>query len=171
MSVDASTPTPVDVAMMSRALELAEQAAAIGEVPVGAVIYRGETILAEAHNLRESDRDPTAHAEMLALRDAARHMASWRIEDCTLAVTLEPCPMCAGALINARIPRLVYGAPDPKMGAVDTLYQICTDVRLNHRMVVIRSVEADRCATVLQAFFQARRGANPPGKPTPPNDE
>lgn len=159
-------PTAIDVAMMNRALELADQAAAMGEVPIGAVIYRGETILAEAHNLRESQRDPTAHAEMLALRDAAKSMASWRIEDCTLAVTLEPCPMCAGALVNARVSRLIYGASDPKMGAVDTLYQLCTDKRFNHRLEVISGVESDRSAAVLKAFFKACRGSGGPSKPT-----
>lgn len=166
-----TTPTAIDIAMMGRALELAAQAAAIGEVPVGAVIYRGDEVLAEAYNLRESDRDPTAHAEMLALRAAAKTMASWRIEDCTLAVTLEPCPMCAGALVNARLPRLIYGATDPKMGAVDTLFSLCTDTRLNHRLDVIAGVEAERCAAVLKAFFKACRSAKSPAKPSQSNSD
>lgn len=166
-----ATPDAIDIAMMNRALELAAQAAAIGEVPVGAVIYRGDEVLAEAYNLRESDRDPTAHAEMLALRAAAKSMASWRIEDCTLAVTLEPCPMCAGALVNARLPRLIYGTTDPKMGAVDTLFSLCTDPRLNHRLDVIAGVKAERCAAVLKAFFKACRSSTSPAKPSQSNSE
>jgi tRNA(adenine34) deaminase len=164
-SPDAGQPTELDRSMMQRALVLASKAAVMGEVPVGAVIYRGEQVLAEAHNLRESQRDPTAHAEMIAMREAAKAMASWRIEDCTLAVTLEPCPMCAGALVNARVPRLVYGALDPNMGAVDSLYNVCNDPRLNHRLEVVAGVEADQCAAVLQAFFRLRRTPDPPAKP------
>ncbi len=153
--------------MMRRALEQARRAAAIGEVPVGAVIYRGDEILAEAFNLRESSRDPTAHAEVLSLRIAAKKLESWRMEGCSIAVTLEPCPMCAGALVNARMERLVYGAADPKMGAVRTLYQMCDDVRLNHRLEVIAGIEVGDCAEVLQAFFKARRGGENPPKPRP----
>jgi len=143
--------------MMDLALAEAAQAATLGEVPVGAVIYRGETILGRGHNLRESAKDPTAHAEMIALREAAAAMASWRIEDCTMAVTLEPCPMCAGAMINARLPRLIYGADDPKMGCVKTLYELCTDARFNHRLDVIAGVEAEACAEVLRQFFRSLR--------------
>jgi len=163
--VEQSQPTALDRAMMMLALEQAQQAAAAGEVPVGAVIYRGDEILAQAFNLRESQRDPTAHAELLALRIAAPKMASWRMEGCSIAVTLEPCPMCAGALVNARMERLIYGATDPKMGAVHTLYELCTDARLNHRMEVIGGVEAKACAQVLQDFFRARRGAEKLPKP------
>ena len=151
-------PTQLDLAMMSRALALAGQAAAAAaEVPVGAVVHRNGDILAEAHNQREQDRDPTAHAEIVALRRAAAAVGSWRLDDCTMVVTLEPCPMCAGALVNARVSRLVYGAADPKMGCVDTLAQLCTDERFNHRLQVVGNVMADDCARILQRFFQARR--------------
>ncbi|MEX2213729.1 MAG: nucleoside deaminase [Phycisphaeraceae bacterium] len=161
-----SEPSAIDITMMQRALEQARAAAAMGEVPIGAVVYRGEEVLAEAHNLRESQRDPTAHAEILALRIAARKLASWRMDDCSIAVTLEPCPMCAGALVNARMPRLVYGAPDAKMGCVHTLYELCTDERFNHRLEVIAGVEADESVRLLQEFFAARRGKERPAKPS-----
>lgn len=149
--------TALDLKMMARALELTEQAVALDEVPVAAIVYRGEEIMAEAHNLRETEHDPTAHAEIIALRRAAAKIGSWRLDDCTLAVTLEPCPMCAGALVNARVPRLVYGCADPKMGCVDTLHTLCTEPRFNHRLEVVRGVMAERCAGVLQAFFRAKR--------------
>jgi len=153
----ASPPDEIDLAMMRRALALARAAAAMDEVPVGAVVYRGERVLAEAHNRREADQDPTAHAEILALRAAAAVVGSWRLEGCSLAVTLEPCPMCAGALVNARVARLIYGATDPKMGCVETLYQICTDRRFNHRLVVTGGVLAQECGAALAEFFQKRR--------------
>ena len=152
-------PTQLDREMMTRALALAEQAAVVGEVPVGAVVHHDGEILAEAHNQREQDSDPTAHAEVIALRRAAAVVGSWRLDGCTMVVTLEPCPMCAGALVNARMSRLVYGAADAKMGCVDTLAQLCTDERFNHRLEVIGNVLADDCAGVLQRFFQARRPA------------
>ena len=157
----------LDVTMMRRALAQAEQAAAIGEVPVGAVVYDVNTgdVLAEAHNRREIDADPTAHAEMIALRAAAVRRGTWRLDGSAIAVTLEPCPMCAGALVNSRIDRLVYGSVDPKMGCVDTLYAICTDERFNHRLTVRGGVLADECASALRTFFQARRGVNRPPKP------
>jgi tRNA(adenine34) deaminase len=156
-----------DQSMMRLALEQAQRAAEMGEVPIGAVVYRSDEVLALAHNLRESRADPTAHAEILALKDAAAKLGTWRLDGCTLAVTLEPCPMCAGALINSRIARLVYGAPDPKMGCVDTLYELCTDTRFNHRLEVQSGVLQDECVAVLQAFFQARRGTEKPPKPRP----
>ncbi len=157
-----------DAAWMARALTLAEQAAARGEVPVGAVVVdeHGE-VLAEAFNLRESNADPTAHAEVLALRDAAQRRGLWRLDGCTLYVTLEPCPMCAGALVNARVSRLVYGAADPKMGCVHTLHALCTDLRFNHRLDVTAGVLAEACGGVLRRFFQARRGVEKPTKPRP----
>lgn len=155
----------LDLAMMQRALALAEQAAAAGEVPVAAVIYRDDRVIGAAHNRRELDQDPTAHAEILALRQAASELGSWRLDGCTIAVTLEPCPMCAGALVNARIKRLVYGAADPKMGCVHTLYRLCTDSRFNHRLEVLGGVMAMSCAEILQQFFQARRGEDKPPKP------
>lgn len=156
------------MAMMRRALALAEQAAALGEVPVGAVVYQPDgRVLAEAHNRRELDQDPTAHAEMLALREAARALGSWRLDGCSLAVTLEPCPMCAGAMVNARLPRLVYGADDPKMGCVRTLHALCTEPRFNHRLEVVAGVLAEDCGRVLKQFFAARRGTVKPPKPRP----
>jgi tRNA(adenine34) deaminase len=150
--------TDFDQHIMQRALELAQQAAAIGEVPVGAVVCQHETIIAEAYNRRELDQDPVAHAEILAIRQAAKKIDSWRLDDCTLYVTLEPCAMCAGALVNCRLPRLVYGATDPKMGCVDTLYQLCTEARFNHRIEVISGLYAEEAGQLLSDFFKARRG-------------
>lgn len=146
-----------DTATMRRALQLAAQAEAEGEVPVGAVIVRGGEIVAEAYNQREQLHDPTAHAEMLAITQAASSVGGWRLADCTLYVTLEPCPMCAGAIIQARLPRVVYGAVDPKAGAVDSLYQLLNDDRLNHRCAVTAGILADECGDILKRFFQARR--------------
>jgi tRNA(adenine34) deaminase len=142
---------------MRLALAAAAQAAAAGDVPVGAVVVNaaGE-ILATGHNRREADADPTAHAEIVALREAARRLGQWRVPH-TLVVTQEPCPMCAGALVNARVARLVYGCKNPKAGAVETLYAIPTDVRLNHRMEVVGGVLANECAAILKAFFALRR--------------
>lgn len=149
--------TEIDLAMMRRALALGDEAAAIGEVPVGAVIYRGDQIIAEAYNLRESDNDPTAHAELIAMRRAGEALGEWRLTGCSMAVTLEPCPMCAGALVNARLQRVVYGAADPKAGACHTLYRIPADVRLNHRVEIIHGVLEPDCRKQLQAFFRERR--------------
>ncbi len=149
--------TPLDLTMMQLALQQAQLAAQNDEVPVGAVVYEGDQVLAVAHNRREGDNDPTAHAEIIALRTAAKQRGTWRLDGCSLAVTLEPCPMCAGALVNARIQKLVYGCPDPKMGCVDTLHQLCTDPRFNHRLQIVRGVMADDCAQLLRDFFQARR--------------
>jgi tRNA(adenine34) deaminase len=147
-----------DVLAMRRALDAAARAADAGEVPVGAVVLgRDGAVLAVRHNEREATHDPTAHAEVLALRDAAASLGRWRLDDCTLVVTLEPCVMCAGALVNARIGRVVFGAADPKAGACGTLYNICADPRLNHRPVVRHGVLAPAAEAVLQAFFRARR--------------
>lgn len=148
---------PIDISMMERAIVLARNAAAIGEVPVGAVVYRDEEILAEASNNREASSDPTGHAELVALRLAGRNIEAWRLQGCSVAVTLEPCPMCAGAMVNGRVGRLVYGASDPKAGACDTLYEITTDPRLNHRLETIGGVLAERCAGLLSDFFRRRR--------------
>src|SRR5262249_51417924 len=125
-------------------------------VPVGAVIVEGDRLLARGRNRRELDTDPTAHAEIVALRDAARQLGHWRVE-ATLYVTQEPCPMCAGAIVNARIKRLVYGCANPKAGAVQTLYTIPTDTRLNHRAEILGGVRADECASVLSEFFKELR--------------
>ncbi len=142
---------------MRRAIEQARRAAGIGEVPVGAVVHRGDRVLAEAHNLRESQQDPTAHAEIIALRQAAAQLGSWRLDGCTMVVTLEPCPMCAGALVNARVERLVYGAADPKMGCVQTFYELCTDNRFNHRLQVTGGVLDEECGQLLNQFFEQLR--------------
>ncbi len=142
---------------MQLALAEAEAAFAEDEVPIGAVIVRDDRVIASAHNQREQLRDPTAHAEMIAITQAAQQMESWRLEGCTLYVTLEPCPMCAGAILQARIPTVVYGAPDPKAGAVHTLYQLLADPRLNHRPQTVAGVLLDPCGQILSRFFQAKR--------------
>jgi tRNA(adenine34) deaminase len=144
---------------MRQAIRQAEQAAALGEVPIGCVIVHEPTgrIVAATHNRRQTDHDASAHAEILAIRQAGRKLNDWRLIDCTLVVTLEPCPMCAGAIVNARIPRLIYGCPDPKAGAVRTLYQICEDTRLNHRVEVTQDVLSEDCARLLRDFFQSQR--------------
>lgn len=152
--------TPVDRAMMERALVLAEQAADMGEVPVGAVVYRGSEIVAEGFNLRERTSDPVAHAELLAISEAGRRLGEWRLTDCSLAVTLEPCVMCAGAMVNARVGRLVYGATDPKAGACESLYRIPVDTRLNHEVEVVTGLLADQASEQLRSFFRRRREEN-----------
>jgi tRNA(adenine34) deaminase len=144
---------------MTIAIEEARLAAAHDDVPIGAVVLGPDgSVLARRHNERELVGDPTAHAEVLALRDASAAVGGWRLLDCTLVVTLEPCAMCAGALVNARVGTLVYGATDPKAGAVESLYELCADVRLNHQVTVIGGVQADACSALLKAFFAARRG-------------
>jgi len=147
----------IDVAMMRRAMALADQAAAMGEVPVGAVVYRGHQVIAEAYNLRESANDPTGHAELIAMRKAGETIGEWRLLECSLAVTLEPCPMCAGAAVNARLARIIYGAADPKAGACHTLFRIPTDTRLNHRVEIVGGVLQGECRQQLQKFFRERR--------------
>ncbi len=142
---------------MQLAIAEAEAAAAADESPVGAVIVCEDQVLASAHNQREALRDPTAHAEVIAITQAAAALASWRLDGCTMYVTLEPCPMCAGAIVQARIPRLVYGAADEKAGAVRTLYRLCDDPRLNHRAEIVSGVLAARCGALLTKFFQQKR--------------
>ena len=142
---------------MRIALAEAEAALAESEVPVGAVIVQYDRVIASAHNQREQLRDPTAHAEMIAITQAAGALNSWRLEDCTLYVTLEPCPMCAGAILQARIPVVVYGAPDPKGGAVNTLYQLLSDPRLNHRPQIVPGVLQEQGGQILTRFFQSQR--------------
>jgi tRNA(adenine34) deaminase len=146
-----------DEAWMRLALQEAARAAAAGEVPVGAVLVRGDEVLAAAHNLREALRDPTAHAEMLAIRRAAELLGDWRLEGTTMYVTLEPCPMCAGALWLARVGRLVYGAADERAGAAGTLYNVVADPRLNHRLRVDAGLLADEARALLQHFFRKLR--------------
>lgn len=151
--------TDLDLEMMTRALALARRAAAADEVPVGAVVYHAHSgrVVGEAYNRRHLDRDPTAHAELLAIREAAFTLGDWRLNDYSLAVTLEPCCMCAGVIVNARIGRLLYATPDPKAGAVDSLFRLTTDPRLNHRVTPISGVLAAEAASMLREFFQARR--------------
>jgi len=146
-----------DAYYMKLALAQAEAAAAADEAPIGAIIVRDDQVLATARNERETLRDPTAHAEMIAITQAAAALGSWRLEGCTLYVTLEPCPMCAGAIVQARIPRVVYGAVDPKAGAVRSLYRLLDDPRLNHRCEVVEGVLAEPCGRVLTEFFQRKR--------------
>jgi tRNA(adenine34) deaminase len=148
-----------DQEMMRRSLALAREAMLLGEVPVGAIVAREGRVLSQAFNLRETLNDPTAHAERLALTFAGRALGTWRLEGYTLFVTLEPCPMCAGAIVQSRIDRVVYGARDPKAGACDSLYRIVTDPRLNHRAKVTAGVLAEDCGALLSQFFQARRSA------------
>ena len=142
---------------MQQALEQARLAVEHDDVPVGAVVVRDGEMVAAAHNRREVDADPTAHAELLAVRAAAAALGSWRLDGCSLYVTLEPCAMCAGALVLARLPQLVFGATDPKAGAVGSLFDIARDPRLNHRVEVTGGVLADECGALLRTFFRARR--------------
>jgi tRNA(adenine34) deaminase len=142
---------------MRVALDEAHAALAHGDVPIGAVVVLDGEVLARRHNERERLLDPTAHAELLAIRDAAASLGRWRLDDCTLYVTVEPCVMCAGALVNARIRRLVYGTPDLKAGATASLYNVCADPRLNHNPDVTYGVLADECAALLTGFFAERR--------------
>ena len=142
---------------MGEALAEARRAAAEGEVPIGAVLVVEGRIAGRGRNARERLQDPTGHAEILALQEAARALGRWRLTGATMYATLEPCPMCAGALVNARIDRLVYGVADPKAGAVDTLFDVVRDARLNHRIAVTSGVLAQECGAVLQEFFRQRR--------------
>lgn len=142
---------------MRLALAEAEQALSEGEVPIGALIVHANRVIASAHNQREQLKDPTAHAEMIAITQAAGALGDWRLADCTLYVTLEPCPMCAGAIVQARMPLVVYGATDPKAGAVQSLYQLLGDPRMNHRAQVVPGVLGEPCGYLLTRFFQEQR--------------
>ena len=153
------TAPPRDVQWMTRALEMAGLAASRGEVPVGAVITKDQEIVAEGHNLTVTSNDPTAHAEVVVIREAARKLGDWRLTECTLYVTLEPCAMCAGALVLSRVKRLVFGASDPKAGMVESLGNLVQDERLNHRVDVIGGVLAGEASDLLKDFFRARRGS------------
>ncbi len=150
-----------DEATMQLAIDEARRALEHGDVPVGAVALRGGEVVGRRHNERELRHDPTAHAELLLLRDVARDLTDWRLGDVTLVVTLEPCAMCAGAMVNARLGRLVFGALDPKAGAVASLYELCADPRLNHEVAVTGGVLADECGALLTSFFAERRGPRP----------
>ena len=146
-----------DDRFMRRALDEARSALSHDDVPVGAVVVRGGAIIAARHNERELSGDPTAHAEVLALRDAAASIGHWRLDDCTLYVTLEPCAMCAGAMVNGRLSRLVFGADDPKAGAVDNVFHLLDGDRLNHRVAWTRGIDAEEAGELLRTFFRARR--------------
>lgn len=158
------TDVTTDERWMRAAIAEAKLAQGKGEVPVGAVIVHEGKIIGRGHNLRELSQDPTSHAEMIAIRQAAEALGSWRLIDTALYVTLEPCPMCAGALVNARVPRVVWGCNDPKAGATETLYTIGSDPRLNHRFECIPGVLGDECSALLTGFFAAIRAKNGPPK-------
>ncbi|HUJ79763.1 MAG TPA: tRNA adenosine(34) deaminase TadA [Nitrospiria bacterium] len=147
----------IDQTMMESALCEAREALVHGDVPIGAVIVRHGAIIARGHNRRECDQDPTAHAELIALRQAAAVLGRWRLSDCTLYVTLEPCAMCAGALVLARVDRLVYGCDDPKAGACGSVMDLTRESRLNHRIDVLRGVSDEECGRLLRDFFSERR--------------
>ena len=146
-----------DERWMKVALEEAQLAADKGEVPVGAVVIHEGSLIAKSHNLRELNKDPLAHAELLAIADAARLLGRWRLIECTLYVTLEPCPMCAGAIVNSRLDRIVYGASDPRAGACGTIFNIVEDERLNHRPEVVRGILQEPCSQILSKFFKDLR--------------
>ncbi len=146
-----------DNGYMREALQEARQAFLLNEVPIGAIVVREGQIIGRGHNLRENRQDGLAHAEILALQQAARTLGSWRLNDCTLYVTLEPCPMCAGAMLQFRLGKLVYGTPDPKAGAVDSLFDLLRDPRLNHQVEVFHGIEQAACAEILKLFFQQLR--------------
>jgi tRNA(adenine34) deaminase len=149
----------VEEKLMAEALRLAQRAAEAGEVPVGAVIVHAGQVIARAHNQVEMLHDATAHAEMIAITQAAEALENWRLEGAELYVTLEPCPMCAGALVNSRVSRIVYGADDPIAGACGSVFNIVNEKRLNHRIPVVKGVLGDRCSEILKSFFRSRRQA------------
>jgi tRNA(adenine34) deaminase len=163
MSLDSDEATQLHEVFMRQALREAEAASKEDEVPIGAIVVYDDPaagsarVIAAAHNQREQLRDPTAHAEMIAITQAAQALNNWRLERCTLYVTLEPCPMCAGAIVLARMPRVVYGASDPKAGAVSTLFQLLTDPRLNHRSEILPGVLGEECGQILSKFFADKR--------------
>lgn len=158
--MDVADQQTMDERYMRQAIDAAYTAEENGDVPIGAVIVHEGRIVAKAWNQREQLQDPTAHAEIIALTQAAAAVGVWRLHGATIYVTLEPCPMCAGALVQARLDRLVFGCLDPKAGACGSLYDICRDARLNHRLEVTAGVLADDCAAMLQAFFRRRRRGN-----------
>ena len=163
-----------DESYMRLALEQARMAADIGEVPIGSVVVGPDgSIIGRGFNRRETWQDPTAHAELLAMREAAQTLGSWRLVDCTTYVTLEPCPMCAGTMVNARLSRVVYGARDPKAGAVRTLYELLEDPRLNHRVDVHEGCLTEACGEILRDFFRAIREGRrtKPAPSRPPEGE
>ena len=167
MAADPTLPSTTDERWMREALREADKARLADEVPVGCVIVHEGRAVGRAHNQRETLRDPTAHAEMIAITQAAEALASWRLEGCTLYVTLEPCAMCAGAMVLGRIERLVYGATDPKAGAVASVFRLLDEPRLNHRVQVTGGVLADACGAILSDFFRGKRGRGEDGDTLP----
>jgi len=147
----------MDRGFMRMAIEEEKKTEAIGEVPIGAVIVKDGEVIARAHNLRETSQNAVTHAELSAIQEACREIGSWRLEETTLYVTLEPCPMCAGAILQSRIPRVVYGARDPKGGCVDSLYRLLNDPRFNHECEVTEGVLGDECGAMLTNFFKSLR--------------
>lgn len=143
---------------MREAIAEARKAEELGEVPIGAVIVRGDEIIGRGYNLRETTYDGTAHAEMVAIREASQHLGAWRLLDCRLYVTLEPCPMCAGAIVQSRVPQLIYGTGDPKAGCAGTLMNLLQEPRFNHRTNVVEGVLQEECASLLTQFFRRLRG-------------
>lgn len=143
---------------MQAAMEEARKAEALREVPIGAVVVKGDEIIGRGHNLRETTRDPLAHAELIAIKEASRHLDAWRLLDCRLYVTLEPCPMCAGAIVQARVPTVVYGTTDPKAGCAGTLMNLLQEERFNHRVDVLSGVLQEECSSMLTQFFRQLRG-------------
>jgi tRNA(adenine34) deaminase len=150
----------IEEKLMAEALRLAQRAAEAGEVPVGAVIVHGGQVIARAHNQVETLHDATAHAEMIAITQAAEALENWRLEGAEIYVTLEPCPMCAGALVNSRVSRIVYGADDPIAGACGSVFNIVNEKRLNHRIPVVKGVLGESCGEILRSFFRSRRQAS-----------
>ena len=154
-----------DFDFMGMALSEAQKAADSGEVPIGAVLTQDGAVIAQAHNLRETDKDATAHAEMLVIREGCRKLGRWRLSGTTLYVTIEPCPMCAGALVMSRVDRLVYGSPDFRAGAVESIFNVVQHPALNHRLAVTAGVRQEECAAAMQAFFRKRRRSAVTGNP------
>jgi tRNA(adenine34) deaminase len=151
---------PIDERRMEEAIRLAQRAAEAGEVPVGAVVVHEGRVIGRAHNQVETLHDATAHAEMIAITQAAEALENWRLEGAEIYVTLEPCPMCAGAMVNSRVSRIIYGADDPIAGACGSVFNIVNEKRLNHRIPVVKGVLAERCSELLKSFFRARRQAS-----------
>ena len=154
-----------DFDFMGMALSEAQKAADAGEVPIGAVLTQDGVVIAQAHNLRETDKDATAHAEMLVIREGCRKLGRWRLSGTTLYVTIEPCPMCAGALVMSRVDRLVYGSPDFRAGAVESIFNVVQHPALNHRLAVTAGVRQEECAAAMQAFFREKRRSAVAGNP------
>ena len=154
-----------DFDFMGIALSEAQKAADVGEVPIGAVLTQDGVVIAQAHNLRETDKDATAHAEMLVIREGCRKLGRWRLSGTTLYVTIEPCPMCAGALVMSRIDRLVYGSPDFRAGAVESIFNVVQHPALNHRLAVTAGVRKEECAAAMQSFFREKRRSAVAGNP------